>query len=104
MKHTFSIGLFDKDTKLQQISTLEAYKIIMNLVGNAFGGGSIYEAQGFYTHDDGTMVIEPSLMVHTMYSLDDMDEKINQFCDTVKTLLNQESIYYEKTDVAISFK
>jgi hypothetical protein len=50
------------------------------------------------------MVIEPSLMVHTMYSLDDMEEKVNEFCDTVKVLLNQESVYYEKTDVAISFK
>ena len=32
-KHTFYIGLNDKDTKMQVINTLDAYRITTNILG-----------------------------------------------------------------------
>lgn len=36
MKKTFYIGLSDKDTKVQKFTDVEAYKIVMELVGRYF--------------------------------------------------------------------
>lgn len=36
MKKTFYIGLSDKDTKVQKLTDVEAYKVIMELVGKFF--------------------------------------------------------------------
>ena len=49
-KFTLYLGLNDKDTKRQEISTLEAYKVVSNLLAKDFGGGTIFEAQGIYKH------------------------------------------------------
>lgn len=63
-----------------------------------FDGGSIYEARWFYKHDDGTMVVEPSLLVNVMTTVD-----VGLFIGEVKRVLNQESVYVEKQNVETSF-
>jgi len=50
-KITFYLGLNDQVTKLQSYATIEAYKICMNLVGETFGGGTIFEGNGFFKHE-----------------------------------------------------
>ena len=45
-KFTLYLGLNDKETKMQKIATVEAFKIVTNLVAKRFGGGTIFEAQG----------------------------------------------------------
>lgn len=85
-KYNLFLGLNDKKTKTQLISTLEAYKILMNMLN----GATITEATGFYKHNDGTVIIEKSLKIEIL----DFDNKFNvvQNCETLKNLFNQESI------------
>ena len=99
MKKTFFIWLSDKDTKVQKFTELEAYKIVMELVGKHFGGGTIYSWKWFYTHEDGSVVVENTLVCMTTT---DLDHK--EFVEQVKTILNQESILVETEQVQTSFE
>lgn len=88
-KITLYVGLNDKDTKSQKIDTLEAVKIVTNLITELCDGGTIYNATGIYKHDNGAIVIENTLRIELI----DVDEKpLTALIDTLKTVLNQESI------------
>ena len=99
MKKTFYIWLSDKDTKVQKFTEVEAYKIVMELVGKHFWWGTIYSWKGFYTHDDGSVVIENTLICTTTTELDH-----TAFVEQVKTILNQESVLVEVEQVSQSFE
>ena len=94
-KFTLCIGLFDKVTKRQEINLLDAYKIASNIFAQTTGGATITEGRGVYTHHDGTVVIEPTL-VCTVYGA--TLEQIKKTADILKCLLNQESIAIEETE------
>ena len=85
-KVTMYIGLNDKDSKIQEISTIEAYKIVNRVLNDC----TIVEGKGKYTHTDGTITTEATLIV-TVF---DFDNKFNikDTCDKLKLILNQESI------------
>lgn len=85
-KYTLYIGLNDKDTKVQEISTLDAYKLVGALVGDC----TIQEARGLYTHQDGTQVLESTLIVQIIDFSGKME--VAPVVETIKTALNQESI------------
>ena len=87
--YTLFVGLNDKVTKLQEISTLNAYKMAMNVVGDICGGGTISEAQGFYTHDSGEIVIEQSLRIELAMV---NEEQVMEVIEQLKVVLNQESV------------
>lgn len=88
-KFTLYVGLNDKDKKVQIINTLEAYKIVNNIVMKYTEGATIYEANGIYKHNDGTIVIEKTLRIELMF----IDREIvNKIIDILKRVLNQESI------------
>ena len=94
-KVTMYIGLNDKDTKKQEIATLEAYKVATNIFIKYVGGATIYEGSGIYTHDDGTVVIEKTL-VCLLFTND--DEAVKQAASALKIALNQEAIAIESTE------
>ena len=98
-KITMYLGLNDKDSKLQNYGTVEAYKICMNLVWDFFGGGTISEWQWFFKHEDGQIVIEKSLIITTM-----TDKNHKDFVENLKKVFNQESIMVEINSPAISFE
>ncbi len=98
-KKTFYIGLSDKDTKVQKFTDVEAYKIVMELVGKFFWGGTIYSWKGFYTHENGEVVIENTLICTTTTELDH-----SEFVNQVKTILNQESVLVETESVSQKFE
>jgi hypothetical protein len=85
-KHTFYIGLNDKDSKVQEVTTLDAFKIVTALVGDC----TITEGRGVYTHADGTQVLESTLIVQVL----DFDGGYNykEVADALKVALNQESV------------
>lgn len=89
-KHTLFIGLNDKDTKQQEIDTVSAYKLAIRLM-NQFGypAGTITEATGFYTHEDGTFTIEKSLKIEILFAEKD---KTDALIKQAKISFNQESI------------
>ena len=88
-KVTLYIGLNDKDTKRQEISTIEAYKIVQNIVMSMADGCTIYEADGVYRHNDGTITIEKSLKVE-LFGL--FEGVVMSIIALLKKALNQESI------------
>lgn len=88
-KFTLYLGLNDKDSKQQQISTLEAYKVVSNILANDFDGGTIFEAQGIYKHEDGTVVVETTLRIEILFA---ELPAIKELVKTLKKIFNQESI------------
>ena len=95
-KFTLYLGLNDKDTKVQEINTIEAYKIVTNLVTEYFGGGTIFEANGIYKHDDGTIVTEKTLRIELMFT---DKNTIIEFISILKKVFNQESIILQEQNI-----
>ena len=88
-QHILILGLNDKNTKKQKISTKKAYKIVTNILTGYFDGATITDAKGFYKHDDGTLTFETSLKIELLFANDsDVLEVIKQ----LKTTFNQETI------------
>lgn len=96
-KLTLYVGLNDKDTKLQEISTLDAYKVVGNILERDC---TITEGRGVYTHEDGTQVFEVSLVVEIL----DFDNSLTkewvlEVASKIKVALNQESVAFQETEV-----
>lgn len=88
-EHTLFIGLYDKDTHKQELSNIEFKQIISNTLGDC----TIKEGQtGYYTHDNGVKVTEPSMEVKKFGG---SKRDIINLAKQLKTLLNQESIILE---------
>ena len=92
-KFTLYIGLNDKDTKVQEIGTLDAYKIVRSIAAQYFDGITVSEACGIYKHDDGTFVTENTLRVEILFA--DL-ESVKAFSDKIKQVLNQESVAMQR--------
>ena len=86
LEHTLTIGMNDKNTKKQEMTVEHAKMLISSVIGDC----TIKEgATGYYTHEDGTPVIEKSLEVKKFGgSKKDIIENVR----VLKELLNQESI------------
>lgn len=86
------LGLFDQTSKAQEISTLDAFKIASNLLTDIIGFGTITEAVGVYTHDDGTIVNEPTLRIE----VSNVElEPMKKLAIALKSAFNQESVAFE---------
>lgn len=96
LKITLYIGLNDKDTKKQEIETIEAFKIVSNLISTLCNGGTIYSAQGIYKHENGEIVIENTLRVE-LIEID--PAALKRLADTIKQVLNQESIIIQRENI-----
>ena len=99
--YTILLGLNDKDSKTQKYDTIEAYKIANNLVLSRIGFGTISQAYGVYTHEDGTPVVENSLRIEI--AGDGLQDKVNSLIKALKETFNQESVMLSVTESAISF-
>lgn len=99
-EHIITVGLFDKDSKRQEIGTLDAYKVITNIFCGAGLCATILEAQGVYRHDNGEVVVEPSLRVECAGAT---REQIKPIIMQIKTVLNQESVMYKMVESSIDF-
>jgi uncharacterized lipoprotein YmbA len=88
-KFTLYVGLNDKDTKTQLVSTLEAYKVINNVLLQYVDGATIFEARGIYKHDDGTFTTENTFRIELLFV---ETETVKEIVKVLKAMLNQESI------------
>lgn len=100
-KITLYIGLFDKDTKKQEVDTKQAFNIVNNILLQYTEGATIYMGDGIYKHIDKTTVIEKNIIV-ILYDV--TRETLNKILKEVKTALNQEAVLVEKTQVVASFE
>ena len=98
IKYMLYLGLNDKETKVQKIDTLEAYKIICNIAKSlSIEGFTIYNAQGFYIHNDGNISIENTLKIELMF----VDETIiNKLIEKLLIIFNQETIIKQTETVS----
>lgn len=102
-KCTLLVGLFDKDTKQQEISTDTAEQLIADYFTRHGRCCTLSRCTGVYRHNDGATVCEPSIRVEWFLTEEDAKrdhvEKILDFCPcgiiaTLGAYLNQESILY----------
>lgn len=96
-KYILTIGLNDKDTKLQKYDTITAYKIVEQILSEYTEGYTIYETTGGYKHDDGTFITEKSLRVELLFI---SEVVVRLIANKIKspTALNQETIVLEKQE------
>lgn len=92
-KFTLFVGLNDKDSRQQEINTVDAYKIISNMITANFDGGTISEATGIYKHQDGTFTTETTLRIEILFA---SAEQVKPFVAELKKVLNQETIAVQK--------
>ena len=95
-KHEIYIGLNDKDIKVQVISTDEAMLKVHALVGDC----SMSLIQGYFTHADGSMVVERTIKCE-VFGME--DNKIHAIVEQLKHDLNQESILVNKYIGEVAF-
>lgn len=103
LKTQLTVGLFDKDTETQKISTPEAKNIIAQTLLNKFNifAFTTLEAEGVYKMaSSGNIVFEPSIRVEIAA---DAEIPAAEICKELKTLLNQESIMIEQEIKNICF-
>lgn len=103
-QYTLVVGLFDKDTHKQEVGTVKATQLVNKIVTAFIGFGTISDAQGVYTHENGEMVIEPSIRIEVLatekYINDDLMKEVAQ---ALKSQLNQESVLFQKTETKADF-
>jgi hypothetical protein len=95
-KFTLYLGLNDKDSKVQKISTVEAYKVVSNIITKRFDGGTIFEAVGIYKHGDGTIVRENTLRIELLFVT---KSEVREFVNTLKEVFNQESVAVDESEI-----
>lgn len=83
------IGLNDQNSKRQEISTIDAFKIVSRVLREKCGGATITQATGIYTHEDGTIVEETTLRCEIFGAT---LETVTEAAKMLKLILNQESI------------
>ena len=98
--YKFSIGLNDKNTKKQEIWVINAFKIATNLLIEYFWGWTINEWNWVYTHENGEIVIEKTLICSVVTN--DI-ENVENFINECKKVFNQESILKEEIISKIDF-
>ncbi len=101
-KYTLYVGLNDKDTKTQIITTEESRYIIQSILLNLnISGYTIYNGVGLYKHDNGAITKEETFIIELIYI--DINT-VNQAIEGLKKALNQESILLQVQNTNISFK
>ena len=101
IKYNIYIGLNDKDSKKQEVSTRRAKQETIKILNhNNITGLTIYEVMGVFKHEDGATTFEKSLKVELM---EVKKEDILKSIEELKKTLNQESILLEKEEKEISF-
>lgn len=99
-KFTIYLGLNDKDTKKQEMETIEAYKLLNKIILNDFDGATIYSADGIFKHDNGEIVIEKTFKAELFT---DNETSVKNLCNTLKVVFNQESVILQSEVVTSEF-
>lgn len=97
---TYSIYLWlnDKDTKKQKIWTLDAYKLVRNLVVSEFWAWTITEANGVFSHESWEIVEEKTIKIELI-----TEKSVDEFVKTLKAIFNQESVLVKTAIENINF-
>lgn len=100
-KYNIYIGMFDKDTKQQEMSTqdfLNTVRKVMRLKN--IDNYTIYKCKGHYKHEDGKIICEPSINIEIISDSLCIDLLYNikfKLCNE----LNQEDILITKQSIEV---
>lgn len=95
------VGLNDKDTKKQEISTEKAEKAIEKVLFQYTDGYTLQlDTKGLYKHENGETVKETSIVI-LLYYTDNVT--VNKIIKELKQQLNQESIMKVVTPCYVDF-
>ena len=102
-KYNIYVGMFDKDTKQQEISSQDflnkVRKVMREHKNTDF---TIYKCKGHYQHIDGKIVCEPSLNIEVIDSQNWTNELyISSIKRELCELLNQESVLITKQEIKV---
>ena len=100
IKWVLCCGLNDKAARVQFISTLDAFRVASSICARIAGGATITEGRGVYTHEDGEIIQETTLVIQLFGASEDVARAV---ADALKTALNQESIAVEKVCTVSAF-
>lgn len=91
-KYVLYVGLNDKDTYSQKISTEEATEIVNNICLKYTDGYTVSEAKGGWTDETGVVTRENTL-VYSFYDISEV--QITSIMDEILVELNQNSVLLE---------
>ena len=94
------VGLNDKDTKRQEITTDEARALLAGIVLDYSDGATFTECAGIYKHADGSIVIEKSIKIEIAGIT---KENALHIAERAKIALNQEAIYFSEYRARVRF-
>ena len=100
-KYTFFLGLNDKDTKKQIVTTEWAENFVLQYVAWVLGWGTVSLCKWVFQHDNGTIVIENSIKIETLWFKE--DAIYNEFAHCLAKEFNQESVLMEVSEVDAQF-
>lgn len=100
VKYTLYIGLNDKDTYTQKISTAEAEKKVNAIALKYVDGFTEYGGKGAYKDNNGVVTYENTL-IYTFNSA--TEDQIKKIMEEVLKELNQNSVLLEKQKVGYEF-
>lgn len=95
-KYTLYVGLNDKETKKQMISTKKAIAVAEKTCLEHTDGCTISAAKGIYKHDDGTFVRENTLRIELLFVSKNV---VRVLINNLKVLLNQEAIVLHEENI-----
>lgn len=88
----------DSESGLQQIATIEAYKVVENIRKTLFDKGVVFEEERINRIDPTKVFVEKLLRIEVFNT--DMAQ-IQRFVDVLKLAFNKESIYVEEVENTI---
>ena len=92
------IGMNDKTTKKQEKTSKKIKSIIMETLRlYKIEGATIYNANGIYTHTNGEQVNENTFIIELLFV--DYNVVVT-LCNSLKVLLNQESIALQQIELS----
>jgi hypothetical protein len=98
-KYEIYLGLNDKDTKKQIITTSNAVeKLSKILLGTGLECFSYNLIRGVYKHSDGTIVNENTIQL-ILIEDEDINSYIKLLCELLKREFNQKSILVTQTHI-----
>ena len=99
-KYVLYIGLNDKETYTQLIPTEDAKQIVNNIVVKYVGGYTVYDANGGWKDETGTLTEENTLVYHLNGV---KEQEIISIMDEVIAALNQNSILVERHSLSYTY-
>ena len=99
-RYTISVGLNDKDEKLQKVQTEKVLRLVKNCCKGYSMAFSSYLQDGGYIHDNGEYVLEKSVCIVFV----EPDEKlVEEVAKDLCAFLNQESVMITVDEIEYFF-